>query len=238
MGHLLTLFGGAQNYAEKVQATPGLIAYWPLDEQSGTVAYDRSGNGRNGTHVGVTLGATGIGDGRTCPTYDGVNDYTNIYSASLAGAFNGAEGTLIAWARVANAAVWTEDTYPYVVNITVDANNFVQLRKYGANTLLWLYKSGGVDKSTSLDSVSNANWMPLGLTWSNSAEAAIAYYNGSQTGTTKTPLADWVGNISSSLTAIGAVGTAATTPWNGNIAHVSLFNRALSPVEIARLSRA
>ena len=30
----------------------GLVGYWPLDEASGTIAYDYSGQGNNGTKTG------------------------------------------------------------------------------------------------------------------------------------------------------------------------------------------
>lgn len=50
--------GVAMTYAESVIAD-GAVAYWRLDETSGTVAADSSGNGRDGTYVGsVTLGVT------------------------------------------------------------------------------------------------------------------------------------------------------------------------------------
>ncbi|WP_261779654.1 Calx-beta domain-containing protein [Microcystis aeruginosa] len=52
------------------------LAYWRLDETSGTTVYDFSGNGYNGTYFGgVGLGnSAGINSG-TSATFDGVNDY-------------------------------------------------------------------------------------------------------------------------------------------------------------------
>jgi hypothetical protein len=38
---------------------PRLIAYWPFDEDSGTVATDVSGNGNNGTVQSATTGQAG-----------------------------------------------------------------------------------------------------------------------------------------------------------------------------------
>src|SRR3990172_7766041 len=58
---------------------PGhLLACWPLDEASGAVAYDSSGNARNGANTGVTPGAAGIGDGATVYSFDGVGDRVNV----------------------------------------------------------------------------------------------------------------------------------------------------------------
>jgi len=56
-------------YGALVQSL-GPIAYWPMDEQSGTVAVDQSGNGRNGAYTAVTLGQPGMGDGRTAASFD------------------------------------------------------------------------------------------------------------------------------------------------------------------------
>ncbi len=34
--------------------TDGLVGYWPMDEGSGTITHDTSGNGNNGTINGAT----------------------------------------------------------------------------------------------------------------------------------------------------------------------------------------
>src|SRR5260221_304319 len=57
--------GEGPTYISKIIALFGssLIGYWPLNEQSGSVAFDFSGKSRNGTHTAVTLAQPGIGDG-------------------------------------------------------------------------------------------------------------------------------------------------------------------------------
>ncbi|MFV1969356.1 MAG: hypothetical protein ACC628_28375, partial [Pirellulaceae bacterium] len=59
-------------------------------EASGSISDDLSPQGNDGAYTGVTLGQPGIGDGRTCPLFDGANDYNNIYSAALNTDFDGA----------------------------------------------------------------------------------------------------------------------------------------------------
>ncbi len=114
------------NYAHKVLATdqPHLLAYWPLSEVAGSVAYDFSGNARHGAYTGVTLGKTGIGDGDTCPFFDGANDFVNIYSVSLRDAFNGAEGTAMIWAKVFNVGVWTDGAYRNTLHLHTDGSTY------------------------------------------------------------------------------------------------------------------
>ena len=98
-------------YYEKVLGiqSANMLAYWPVWEASGAVADNIEGTAaRDGAYTGVDLGQPGIGDGNTCPWWDGANDYCNIYSTSLRDAFNGAEGTIACWAKVNSAAVWTD----------------------------------------------------------------------------------------------------------------------------------
>ena len=86
---LMMPFVNYVTYTGKIQAL-GPIAYWPLSEASGTTIVDASGNARNGAYTAVTLGQAGIGDGRTSASFDGSTSFGDLYSASLAGAFNGA----------------------------------------------------------------------------------------------------------------------------------------------------
>ena len=66
---------------------PGtLLALWPLDETSGTVANDISGAGRNAAYVStVTLGQPGLGDGQPAARVAGTGA-VNFYTAALAAA--------------------------------------------------------------------------------------------------------------------------------------------------------
>jgi hypothetical protein len=47
-------------YYQKIKQLFGssIIAHWPMWEGSGSVAYDISGNGRNGAHLLALIGAT------------------------------------------------------------------------------------------------------------------------------------------------------------------------------------
>jgi hypothetical protein len=71
-------------WAEAVGATPGLVAWWRLDEADGTLAADRAG-GNDGTYAaGVQLGAPGLiaGDANTAATLDaGGEAYIDIGDA-------------------------------------------------------------------------------------------------------------------------------------------------------------
>lgn len=58
-------------------------AYWPLDETTGTVANDASGNGNHGTYVGSPALGSATVEGRTCPDFDGADDYVACPAIAL-----------------------------------------------------------------------------------------------------------------------------------------------------------
>lgn len=241
MKHIYTqmLLGRARNplaYTNKIKAL-GPIAYYPQAEPSGTTIGDESGNGRNGTYVGVTLGQPGIGDGRTAASYDGATSYGNIYSASLAAAFNGAEGSIITWERVANAGVWTESGADRCsLAIGNGGSNTVRAMRGGANNQYLLQYSAGGTTRLIFATLSTTSWFQIALTWSKTADQFKAYLNGTQVGATQTGLGTWAGTLSNGETVIGAINTSPFLAWFGSLAHTAIFNRALSAAEIASLA--
>lgn len=214
-----------------------LIALWPMDDAVGsTTMLDASGNGRNGTHSNVTLGQPGIGDGGSAASYNGTTSYSNAYSASLAAAFNGAEGTLACWIRASAAGVWNDGTVRYVANFQADGSNRVELATSGFGSFIWRYRAGGTIKAVSL-AVSSMAWLHITLTWSDSADQMIAYINGTQTGVTQTGLGTWAGSLLSTTSAIGAQTTVPNNVWSGSIDLPDILNRAATAAEVAEMAR-
>ena len=77
------------SYTEKVRRirSTSLIAYWPLNENDGTVAWDWGLNAYNATSSGVVPADKVVygKDGGPCYKFDGSASYVDIYAA-LAGA--------------------------------------------------------------------------------------------------------------------------------------------------------
>ncbi len=94
-------------YASVVLADSPL-AYWKLDESSGTTAVDSSGNGRDGTYAGgYTLSQSGIGGTNTAVLFDGSTAYVDFGNPA---AFDIATGlTLEAWVKTSDSG------YQYVL---------------------------------------------------------------------------------------------------------------------------
>lgn len=216
------------------------IAYWPLNETAGATAACLVNSAQNGTYMGVTLANVVGPDGTNyAPLFDGVNDFVNIYSATLAGIFNGAEGSAMIWSRVFNAGVWTDGTVRYAGRWAVNASNQVLIYRIATNNRLrYQYNAGGTNKLINHDSTSTS-WMNFIITWSKSSGVdgeVKAYFNGSQTGATQTALGVWAGALNLSTVIIGAASTIPASPWYGYLAHVAVWDRPLTATQIADLA--
>lgn len=222
-------------YTNKVKALSP-IAYWPLAEASGATATDESGNGRSGSYSNVTLGVAGIGDGRTAASFNGTTSLANMFTASLQGAFNGQEGTIAAWLKVANAGVWTDAATRAAALFSVNAANLIRLRKNGTNnTIACVYVAGGTSKTVAKASFSPTTFFHIAMTWSKAADQMIFYINGAQEGATQTGLGTFAGALGATTAVVGAESTAAAQ-WNGSIAHAALWATPLSAAQIATLA--
>lgn len=213
-----------------------LLAYWPLAEASGSTAADISGSGRNGTYSGATLNATTFLDGNPAPSFDGINDYVDVYSTSFAAAFNGAEGSALAWQKVSSSSVYTDGTARRSFSFAASAANRVLAgRPTTDNTIIGFYAAGGVNKQVSLGSFTDTNWVQVVVTWSHSADQMKFYEDGAQVGTTMTGLGTWAGSLDPIRNVIGANTTNGDQGWPGYIANVAVWDTILTSGEISAL---
>lgn len=228
-----------ENYLDKALSVGDLIGAWMRDEKSGTISYDQSGLGHHGTHVGVTLGQPGVpGMGYTCPLYDGALDYTDLQSVGLASAFDGKEGALIAWSKVKDAAVWTDDSYDRIVSFYADANNFISIVKWNTDNLVnFYYKAGGTQVSVAKAAVSDTGWICWGVTWSKIANGGLgefkSYFRGLQHGATNV-MDTFVGALAQTL--LGSWTAPPNQPWNGFGGPALIYSKVKSPDQMAYLS--
>lgn len=207
------------------------IAYYPLDEASGTTAIDVSGNGFDGTYSGATPGGAGIGDGGKSATFDGVNDTISI--AAMRNAFDGNHGTILLWAKT---AAWADGTVRFLAYFSAGVS-LIQIVKGGsAGNLTYLRSASGTDMQVSINSGSPADYFSAALTWDIDADEVKAYKNGAQVGTTQSGgIDDFSDPPLAARTIIGANTALNTFYWSGQVAHVAIFDRALSGAEILSL---
>lgn len=231
------------DYFERVKATrpASLIGYWPFDESSGTAAINYSGLANaNGIISGATVGQPGIGDGRTCYTFDGVNDYVQIWSNALASAFNGATGSFSLWARYTGA--WNDGVARVLGQLRADASNRVVIQKTtGTNTLQVLYVAGGTTVTISKTNFNPTAWFHVLVTWDKPNDQVKFYtriVGQSPQVVTATGLGTWAGALSITVTTVGAVNTSGGNPFTGGIQHPAVWTAAITQGEAERLDYA
>ena len=227
--------GAGVNYAAKVLSYSP-IAYWPLWEPSGGVAEDLVNSAQNGAYTGVTLGQPGIGDGNTCPLFDSVNDFVNIYSATLATAFNPAEGTMMIWSKVFDVGVWTDAKYRAHMTIKADNQNRIMNGRTNTNNQVRQhYKAGNVTEQILRAGLTSLDWIVWHITWSRIVENQVrTYVNGGSEQTSAT-LGTWVGALAANACNIGADLSTPTDGWHGWLAHGAVWDTPLASAQIADL---
>lgn len=229
--------GMFDRYSEKVLSVEpaNLIGCWLQDERSGTVSYDRSGQGNDGAYVGATLGQPGVpGMGMTSPFFDGINDYNNIHSAGLVADFDGAEGTLLSWISPVNAAMWTDTVLRRPFILRADDQNRIYLQSVGNGTLNLIYEGGDVVEF--YNPPSWTGWLAIGITW-DAAGDAVEFYRGGLNPASAVGLGVWAGNLNPASAVIGAGSTGPAQLWHGWIGPTMLWNAVLTPAQVAYLSK-
>jgi hypothetical protein len=206
-------------------------------EPSGSTSTDYSNEGNDGAYTGVTLGQVGIGDGHTCPLFDGANDFNNIYSAALNTDFDEKEGTLALWLKVSGVGVWTDGTFDAGMILTADGSNFLQIRKSSPDGRIdFMYTAGGTAKEVAKTGLTTTDWFHAAITWSVSGDKIIAYYDGAQEGVPVTGLGTWSGALFLTGTVIGASNTVPAQQWSGTLAHAALWKTPLTAPQVASLA--
>lgn len=215
------------------------LVYFPLDEVSGSAAknWGTLGAASNGSHTGVDLHAVAGPKGGGAPYYDGVNDYTDIYSAAFAAAFNGQELSTFLWFRVYNVGVWTDGIGRRQAFLRADDNNRIWIDKMNTNNAIYLgTRINSVTRAGSY-ATSTLEWIHAGLTISKSADEIKIYIMGSQYGATMNGVETWSGALDPTYTVLGSYQSG--SPVNqayGYIAHFALWDRVLTPEEIQVLA--
>jgi len=214
------------------------IAYWPLNEASGTTAncyVDSNQDGTYSSDVSTWPTGPGIGDGSTAPQADGTNDYVDVYSATLASVFDTELGSLICWVRVANSGVWTDGNWRNPFRIGADADNCIQSYKLpngGADNLAKEVMRGGTWNGAPT-TTTTTDWFFLGITWDKSGNQTAYHFN-----TTRGTYAcggSWSGALNSAHCVLGA-STTSTGRWHGSYAHFAIFDYVLSQAELEDLA--
>ena len=199
------------------QVEPGLVGWWKLDEASGIIAADSSGQGKIGTVEGepTWLPAGGMVDGAL--EFDGADDQVTVYDAGDFGITN--TMSIAVWMEIASIPrdfeyVWGYDTYPTVRLMGAST---------GTTTYRFIYRVGAPDIQVNLG---DAGWHHVvciadGTNCLVYVDGALAS-QGAQLGDIETHTNWRIGN---------AYGDASRR-FTGKLDDVRVYNRALSSTEV------
>lgn len=226
-----SLLSSAEEYYQRMLAIGGVntLALWPFWEAAGATADDIGPANRDATYSGSYSVVDTFGDRRTAISLGGAG---RVNVSSVAGAFNGAAGSLSMWLQV-GVAEWTDATVRYAAYLYADANNQLWLRKSAtANTLTFAFIAGGTARTASFVAGPSTAWLHVAITWSASG---VRVYLGGDLVYTGGVAGTWAGSLATAV--IGAVTTGGSSPWVGGLARVMLLDRALTASEITILAR-
>lgn len=221
-------------------STDGLVGYWKLDETSGATLTDSSGNGNNGTWTDnenddlTEEATTGLVDGglnfEPDATTEG-NDHVLIGTPAVLN--NLGPMTVCSWAKTLNG--------------TFGANSPMVAKSTGGQTGWQLYfnRAGGdrVGFRTTEQAYKNGSTKMIRNTWSH----ACATWDGTDTAAGITIYLNGVDAGEFSSADLGTTlddstydlyigrNLGGSTKWEGGLDEVRIYNRVLSPQEIAQL---
>jgi hypothetical protein len=211
----------------------GLVAYFKLDDGSGTVAADASGNGNDGTLIGTNLGwAMGYdGAALACnvPVATEVEDRLEFPTTGM----SVTAGTVCTWGYLADPQPTTSGRYFFGHTTQPQFSNRIQIYMQDGTTdsrLLDIGMGDAHSAKTDIQEMPMEEWLHVALTWNNGAYTV--YVNGEKvsegtyTGLTGIhPVADF-GNDGSS---------ARYEAFRGMLDEARVYNRALTAAEMKEI---
>ncbi len=223
----LTLWARAALLALASTSWGALVGHWKLDETTGTVAADSSGNGLNGTvQGGATWAAGKIGGAlRT----DGTDDYVELGNPAALDLSGAGQATIAAWINVAvtknHNAIFTKGEWRAAYSLSIKGDTAPPNR-------LW---TGNDTSVFSADPVPLNEWTHVAVTIRG--DLTNFYINGKLNGPADQDRGEPIDN-SVRTAAIGREDRNGTTPrwyFNGLLDDVRVYNEALPEEQIQAL---
>lgn len=210
-----TLAQTPRSIRSHILSLPGIFAYWPLTETSGTTAYNATGvTGLNGTYYNSpSLASTVFPKSNPVVLFDKVSDCVDIFNTNFPAHFDPTDGWLSLWFKDIGFTGATGSLfYAYADasnKITIDTQSekihYISLRSGGGNVYF----------GTSVSTV----WRHIVIAWSNT-NGNKAWLDGAPVKLWNNSKNSWLGSLTN-LTAIGAVSNGGAGSYNGSIGHVA-----------------
>jgi len=202
-----------------------LVGYWMLDEESGLIAADSSGNGNDGSLSGDLTWQPAGGKWAGALLWGGTN--TAHVEVSAAGV-SASAGTIILWGNLSEPQP-SQTRYFFGHTTQPSYNNRIQMYMDGSNTELDLGLGGAHAVRSNIRILETQRWYHVALTWDNGGyvvyidgeEAAAGTYSG------LTTIHDflWIGNDGNPV-------SEGTEGFGGLLDEVAIYSRALPLEEV------
>lgn len=216
------------------------IAYWPLNETSGSTADNAQGTAaRDGSYTSVNLAQDELASGYSAVRLSGSGSYVNLYSTSLRDAFNPLLGTLMFHAII-HPDQWNDTSARRFVMLKVDgSNDFTIFKDTTANRLTLRHRAGGTAVSVNVDTSAAGNvdltysqLVQFAITWNKANNRFRAYINGTQVGSDVSGLGTWAGSLAEAWVGIDS---SLAFPSKGHFGHVAIWTSELTQAQIESL---
>ncbi len=210
---VLKLYQSGQ-VTRKMVSNNGLVGYWPLNEGTGTVAGDMSGNGKTGT---LTGGTWAIGKRGGALSFNGTSDKVTGGNITV-----GTTMTISAWIKKNNST----GQKSFFSNRTGSGRVYLGL----SGTQVFLYDSSATPSPiySGSGSAQIGQWQHIVAT--NDGSTTVFYVNGVQVTSTSQ-----VRTASTGAFGIGWDPSITTEYWDGLIDDVRVYSRVLSASEVLAL---
>lgn len=209
--------------------TNGLLAWWKMNDGSGTVAADSSGNGRPATVSGAYFTNFNSGYPSNALHFNGSNSYASFASPGVT------QLTLVAWARASGDG---NSLYPRIFD-TPGCRLFFRFDSQGDNGFDFAtYSTGNGDWFSGQNTIGPGAWYRVAASYdlSNLTNVPEEYVNGAPI-SSPTVITTPSGTQPSSA-GTGYIGNVAalTRGWSGDLSDLRIYNRILSLAEVAALA--
>jgi beta-galactosidase len=209
--------------------TNGLLAWWKMNDGSGSTAADSSGNGRSATVSGAYFTNFNSGYPSNALHFNGSSSFASFSSPGVT------QLTLVAWARAAGAG---NSPYPRIFD-TPGYRLFYRFDGQGSNGFDFAtYSTGNGDWFSGHNTISTGAWYRVTASYdlSNLTNLPAEYANGAQVAS-PTVITTPSGTQPSSA-GTGYLGNVAALSrgWNGDLSDLRIYNRILSGAEVQTLA--
>jgi len=215
-----------------------LARFYPLQETSGSTAYDFSKNNHNGSISGATLAQYRGPDGSPAIGFDGIND--NIDCDSDAGTDFGqySVGSIMIWWKVSGAGVWSDSTIRAMTQIAGSADDYVRLRKTATDDELQITGEFTNDNDSDLETdYADTDWHCTIVTWDVSGGTKeLKVYHDNTLENTLSYTNDWDSGEPVDQLKIGSNRVGGGQYWSGALWCAGYWTSELTTAEIQVLN--